>query len=130
MTEEFIRPRRSLSGKVAIITGAGALGDGIGNARAAAILLAEDGCSVVCVDRDLSLAQRTAEMIESEGKGKAIAVKADVTSLSDCENIVKTTIDTYGRLDILFNSVGVGGAPGEFVRPFTLQHNAPFGFIH
>lgn len=119
MTEEFVRPRRSLADKVAIVTGAGALGDGIGNARAAAILLAEDGCSVVCVDRDLSLAQRTVEMIESEGKGKATAVKADVTSLSDCENIVKTAVDTYGRLDILFNSVGVGGAPGEFLSAST-----------
>jgi len=112
MAEEQPRPSRSLSGKVAIITGAGALGDGIGNARAAAILMAEDGCSIVCVDRDVSLAQRTVEMIEAEGKGKAIAVQADVTSLADCERIVKTTIDTYGHLDVLFNCVGVGGPPG------------------
>jgi len=116
MTDELIRPSRSLAGKVAIVTGAGALGDGIGNARAAAILMAEDGCSVVCVDRDVGLAQRTVEMILAEAKGKAIALQADVTSLADCERIVKTTIDTYGRLDILFNCVGVGGAPGTAVE--------------
>ena len=110
--DELIRPNRSLAGKVAIITGAGALADGIGNARAAAILMAEDGCSVVCVDRDLKLAERTVEMIQEEGKGKAIAVQADVTSLDDCERIVKTAVETYGRLDVLFNSVGVGGASG------------------
>lgn len=115
MTDELIRPKRSLTGKVAIVTGAGALADGIGNARAAAILLAEDGCNVVCVDRDLPLAQRTVEMIEAEGKGKALAVQADVTSLADCERIVKTAIENYGRLDILFNSVGVGGASGTAV---------------
>ena len=110
--DELIRPNRSLTDKVAIITGAGALADGIGNARAAAILMAEDGCSVVCVDRDLKLAERTVEMIQEEGKGKAIAVQADVTSLDDCERIVKTAVETYGRLDVLFNSVGVGGASG------------------
>lgn len=112
MAEEFIRPNRSLTGKVAIVTGAGALGDGIGNARAAAILMAEDGASIVCVDRDLDLAQKTVEMIQAENKGKAIAMKGDVAKLSDCERIVKTAIEEYGRLDILFNCVGIGGAPG------------------
>lgn len=116
MADDFIRPDRSLKGKVAIVTGAGSLGDGIGNARAAAILMAEDGCSVVCVDRDLKLAQRTVEMIEQEGLGQAVAVQADVTSLQDCENVVKTAVDTYGRLDILFNCVGVGGAAGTAVE--------------
>ncbi len=108
----FRRPTRSLAGKVAIVTGAGAIGDGIGNARAAAILFAEDGCSVICVDMNLTLAHRTVEMIETEGKGKAIAIKADVTSPEDCQRVVKTAVDTYGRVDILFNCVGIGGAPG------------------
>jgi len=112
---DFKRPTRSLKGRVAIVTGAGAAGDGIGNARAAAILLAEDGCTVVCVDRDLKLAQRTVEMIEEEGKGKGIAVAADVTSAADCERIAKTAMERFGRVDILFNSVGVGGAPGTAV---------------
>lgn len=116
MTDELIRPNRSLAGKVAIVTGAGALADGIGNARAAAILMAEDGCNVVCVDRDEGLAKRTVEMILAEGKGKGISVQADVTSLADCERVVKTAVDTYGRLDILFNCVGVGGAPGTAVE--------------
>jgi NAD(P)-dependent dehydrogenase (short-subunit alcohol dehydrogenase family) len=108
----FRRSTRSLVSKVAIVTGAGAVGDGIGNARAAAILLAEDGCNVVCVDRDVRLAQRTVEMIAAQGKGAATAVEGDVTSSADCQRIVKTAVDTYGRVDILFNCVGVGGAPG------------------
>ncbi len=106
------RPSRSLQDNVAIVTGAGALDDGIGNARAAAILMASDGCSVVCVDRDASLAERTVQMIDEEGKGKAIAVQADVTSEDDCKRIVEMAIKEYGRLDILFNSVGIGGPPG------------------
>lgn len=109
MTDELIRPNRSLVGKIAIVTGAGALEDGIGNGRAAAILMAEDGCAVVCADLDLKSAQRTVEMIEAEGKGKAIAIQTDVTQLADCERLVQKTIETYGRLDILFNCVGIGG---------------------
>ncbi|KIX03669.1 uncharacterized protein Z518_07222 [Rhinocladiella mackenziei CBS 650.93] len=115
MNYEIPKPSRSLANKVAIITGAGAQGDGIGNGRASAILLADDGCSVVCVDRDLSLAQRTVEMIHAEGKGHAIAVQADVTVQSDCERIVQTTLEKFRRLDILFNCVGVGGAPGTAI---------------
>ena len=111
----FPKPTRSLAGQVAIITGAGAHGDGIGNARASAILLADEGCSVVCVDRDLPLAQRTVEMVLIEGKGAAIAIQADVTSEDDCKRIVETTIHKFGRVDILFNCVGVGGAMGTAV---------------
>ncbi|KAL4895283.1 hypothetical protein BDV59DRAFT_173592 [Aspergillus ambiguus] len=106
------RPQRSLLGRVAVVTGAGAAGDGIGNARAAAILLAEDGCSVVCVDMNLSSAERTVQMIKSEGKGGAIAVRADVTVAADCEKVIKIAVQRFGRLDILFNCVGVGGATG------------------
>jgi NAD(P)-dependent dehydrogenase (short-subunit alcohol dehydrogenase family) len=109
------RPSRTLNSNVAIVTGAGALGNGIGNGRAAAILMASDGCSVVCVDLDLSLAQATVDMITSEGKGKAIAMKADVTNESECEAIVQKAVDEYGRLDILFNCVGIGGATGTAV---------------
>lgn len=112
MGEEFPRPTRSLSGRVAIVSGAGAVGDGIGNGRASAILLAEAGCSVVCTDIKLELAQRTVEMIEQDGIGKAVAVAADATKEDDCKNAVKVAVDTFGRLDILVNVVGAGGATG------------------
>lgn len=110
------RPTRSLAGKVAIVTGAGAAGDGIGNARAAAILMAEDGGAVVCVDMKVKLAERTVEMIVLDGRGEGIAVEADITSAADCERVVKTAITQYGRLDILFNCVGIGGALGTAVE--------------
>ena len=100
MSEAFVRPTRSLSGRVAIVSGAGAAGDGIGNGRASAILLAEAGCSVVCVDMKRDLAQRTVEMIEKDGHGKAIAVQADATKADDCKNAVQTAVKEYGRLDI------------------------------
>jgi NAD(P)-dependent dehydrogenase (short-subunit alcohol dehydrogenase family) len=112
MTEEFPRPTRSLVGRVAIVSGAGAAGDGIGNGRASAILLAEAGANVVCVDMQHDLAQRTAELIEQDGHGKAIAVQANVTSEDDAKNVISKTVDAFGRIDILVNVVGIGGAAG------------------
>jgi NAD(P)-dependent dehydrogenase (short-subunit alcohol dehydrogenase family) len=112
MTEEFPRPTRSLKGRVAIVSGAGAAGDGIGNGRASAILLAEAGANIVCVDMALDLAQRTAELIEKDGHSKAIAVQANVTSEDDARNVVSKTVEAFGRIDILVNVVGVGGASG------------------
>lgn len=115
MDYEMPKPPRSLAGQVAIITGAGAAGDGIGNGRAAAILLADEGCAVVCVDRDIALAQRTVEMIEREGRGRGSAVQGDVSIEADCQRIVQQTLERYGRVDILLNGVGIGGAPGTAV---------------
>lgn len=106
------RPSRSLAGKVAIVTGAGSLGDGIGNGRAISILLAEDGASVVCVDRDLALASRTADMIREQGHGTATACRADVSAETDCAAAVATALARFGRLDVLVNNVGILGARG------------------
>ena len=96
-----------LAGKVALISGGGAAGDGIGNGRAAAILLARSGTKVVVADRDLKLAERTVAMIAAEG-GTAAALAADVTIESDCRRLVDLTIDRFGRLDLLDNNVGIG----------------------
>ena len=67
-----------LAGKVAIVSGGGAAGDGIGNGRAAAILLARAGTRVVVADLDLKLAERTVDMIKAEG-GHAAAHAGDMT---------------------------------------------------
>ncbi|CAK7235435.1 hypothetical protein SBRCBS47491_009292 [Sporothrix bragantina] len=125
------RPSRTLSGRVAIVTGAGAQGDGIGNGRAIAILLAEDGALVVCVDRDLDLAQRTVQMIEhglsspshtpAPANSKAIAVQADVASEQDCRRVIDTAVSVFGRVDILCNNVGIMGAKGTAPELDTAQ---------
>jgi NAD(P)-dependent dehydrogenase (short-subunit alcohol dehydrogenase family) len=96
-----------LTGKVAIVTGGGAAGDGIGNGRAAAILLARAGARVLVVDRDAKLAERTAAMIAAEG-GTASALGADITDESQCRAMVDTALQRYGRLDCLDNNVGIG----------------------
>src|SRR2546430_3567977 len=109
------RPSRSLKNKVAIVTGAGAKDDDIGNGRAASILLAEAGCNVVCVDKSLSAAERTVSMIEDEGTGRAIPVEADVTDDGECRRVVEAAMAGFGRVDILVNNVGVVGSGGTVV---------------
>ena len=98
---------RGLAGKVAIIAGGGAAGDGIGNGRAAAILLARAGTQLMVVDRDLSLAERTVAMILKEG-GTAAAQAADLTQEQHCRAMVEACVARFGRLDFLDNNVGIG----------------------
>jgi NAD(P)-dependent dehydrogenase (short-subunit alcohol dehydrogenase family) len=107
-------PLRGLRGKVAIVTGAGCSGDGIGNGRAISIMLAAEGCNVLCLDLNLSWAQTTADMASSHG-ARAIACTGDVTQAVDCEKVVAQALQEFGRLDILVNNVGIGGAPGTAV---------------
>jgi NAD(P)-dependent dehydrogenase (short-subunit alcohol dehydrogenase family) len=105
-----------LAGKVALVTGAGSSGPGVGNGKATAILFAREGAKVVCVDHVLERAAETVGTIESEG-GVAVAVAADVTKRDQCERMAAAAIERYGRLDILHNNVGVSAR--ESIREVT-----------
>jgi NAD(P)-dependent dehydrogenase (short-subunit alcohol dehydrogenase family) len=96
-----------LRGKVALISGGGAADDGIGNGRAAAMLLARAGAKVLVADRDLKLAERTVAMIAAEG-GVAAAHAGDVTKETDCKALIDAAVERWGRLDFLDNNVGIG----------------------
>jgi len=122
-----------LAGKVAIVSGGGAVGDGIGNGRAAAILLARAGTKVVVSDLDKKLAQRTVEMIKAEG-GTAVAEACDATKEADCKRLVDAAVDRWGRLDFLDNNVGIGSrgsvvdeAPEQYRR--VMQVNVETMFL-
>jgi NAD(P)-dependent dehydrogenase (short-subunit alcohol dehydrogenase family) len=98
-----------LAGKVAIVAGGGAAGDGIGNGRAAAILMAKEGANILVADRDLGLAQRTVEMISEFGAdADAVAFSGDLTAERDCADMVEAAMDRWGRVDVLDNNVGIG----------------------
>jgi NAD(P)-dependent dehydrogenase (short-subunit alcohol dehydrogenase family) len=88
----------ALSGKVALITGAG---QGVG--EGCAIALADEGASVACVGRTLSKVERIVEKIESRG-GSAMALRADVTNADDIQASVDETLKRYGTIDILVNN--------------------------
>jgi NAD(P)-dependent dehydrogenase (short-subunit alcohol dehydrogenase family) len=90
-----------LDGKVALITGAGS---GIG--RATAVLFAREGARVAVADCVPAGGQETVGMIKKAG-GEALFIEADVSKAVHVERMVKTTVDTYGRIDILYNHAGI-----------------------
>ena len=103
-----------LTGKVAIVTGAGSRAAGIGNGRATAVLFAREGARVLLVDRERHAAEETLVMIAADG-GEAVVSEADVTRTEDCRAMVAQAVDRWGRLDILDNNVGISG-PGTVVE--------------
>lgn len=95
-----------VEGKAAIVTGAGSTpGPGIGTGKAAAIVLAREGASVLLVDLFPERAEETLTMIEREG-GKAVVFGTDVSTADGCQAMVQAAVDTFGTLDILVNNIG------------------------
>jgi NAD(P)-dependent dehydrogenase (short-subunit alcohol dehydrogenase family) len=100
-----------LAGKVAIVTGAGSRGPGLGNGKATSILFAREGAKVLCVDSVLERAEETVKEIVTAG-GEASARAADVTRAADCRAMVAAAVERHGRLDILHNNVGIESRAG------------------
>jgi len=92
-----------LEGKVAIVTGAAS---GIG--RASALLFAEEGARVVVADWDAAKGEEVAREVKGKG-GEAKFVKVDVSRAEDVQVMVNAAVESYGRLDVLFNNAGVEG---------------------
>lgn len=94
---------KSLSGRVALVTGAAS---GIG--RATARLYAQEEARVVVADWDETGGHETVRLIE-QATGEAYFVKTDVSSPADCERLVRLTLEQYDRLDFACNNAGIGG---------------------
>ncbi|WP_145692118.1 SDR family NAD(P)-dependent oxidoreductase [Rhodococcus rhodochrous] len=101
--EDTVSERFSLRGRVAIVTGASS-GLGVAYARA----LAEAGAHVVIGARRADRLAETEAAVRGLGACVA-AVETDVTKIEDCERLVTTAVDTFGRVDILVNNAGTGG---------------------
>lgn len=95
-----------LEDKVAIITGAGS-----GFGRSTAELYAKEGAKVVAVDYNGEAAEATVQAIKNNG-GEATAFTADVADEAKVKEFVQLAVDTYGKIDILFNNAGIY-APGN-----------------
>jgi len=92
-----------IKGKVAVVTG-GATGMG----RAVSLALGRNGARViVSTGRNRKGAEETVEMIRQSG-GEAAYLPCDVTSEDQVENLVRQTVDNFGKLDLAFNNAGVG----------------------
>lgn len=90
-----------LEGKTAVVTGGGS---GVG--RASSLRFADEGANVVCADIDLDRAKETVAQIEAAG-GSALAERCDVSQEPDVVSAIAAAVRHYGRLDIMFNNVGV-----------------------
>ena len=95
-----------LKDKVALITGAGSAGPGWGNGKAAAVLFAREGALIFGVDINRQAAEETRGIIEKEG-GRCEVCETDVSDSDQVQDMVEQCIETYGRIDILHNNVGI-----------------------
>ena len=111
-----IMPDR-VKGKVAIVTGAGSVGPGWGNGKAAAVLYAREGARVFATDINLAAAKETKNIIDQED-GQCSIHKVDVSISDQVKAMVEKCIETYGRIDILHNNVGIVevGGPVEITE--------------
>lgn len=98
-----------MESKVAIVTGAGSSGPGIGTGKAISILFAREGAKVLLVDRNEAAANDTLRVIREEG-GDASVFIGDVSSADDCRAAVAAANTRYGRVDTLVNNVAVTSA--------------------
>src|SRR6266478_106834 len=95
-----------LKNKVALVVGAGSIGPGWGNGKAAAVLFAREGAKVLCADVNEEAANETAGLITKES-GAAAAIRADVSSHDDISRMVRACVDLYGRIDVVDYNVGL-----------------------
>lgn len=100
-----------LDGKIAFISGIGSVGEGWGNGRATAVVMARQGATVFGTDLNIAAAEKTVATIRAEG-GQAHAVACDMTDSESIKGAVDACMARHGRIDILVNNVG-GSAPGD-----------------
>jgi len=101
-----------LTGKVAFITGAGSVGEGWGNGKATAVLMARQGAKVFGVDISQDALSATANVMADEGHGGWMCRVCDMTDSDQVKAAVLDCCAQFGRIDILVNNVG-GSAPGD-----------------
>ena len=102
---------RELEGKTALVTGGTS---GIG--RDTAVLFAKAGAKVAVAGRREVEGNETVELVRAAG-GEALFVKTDVSKASEVENLVKKTVEKFGRLDVAFNNAGIEGKCGADHQP-------------
>jgi len=122
-----------LDGKVAFVSGAGSVGDGWGNGKATAVLLARQGAKVYGTDIRIEAVEETRGIIRQEGGTCEVSAR-DMTDTGAVKAAVGDCLAQFGRIDILVNNVG-GSAPGtaasmsEEVWDMQMAHNLKTMFL-
>ena len=106
-----------LADRVVLVFGAGSVGEGWGNGKAASVAYAREGATVIAVDRELAAAEATAALIGELG-GRCHAYAADVTNSDSVKAVVDDVVAKDGRIDVLHNNVGttIMGGPVELTE--------------
>lgn len=107
-----------LQGKVCLLMGGGRSADqgGPSNGQAVALTFAREGARLAVVDQHLEASRETVDQIVAAG-GSAIALQADVSRQADVQAVVQATLDRFGRIDILYNNVGIEHRGGVIDTP-------------
>ena len=122
-----------LKDKVALVLGAGSVGEGVGNGRAICAVFAREGAKLAGVDVNLAAAEETAQLVAGEG-GRMLSLAADVTREAELRRAIDATLAEYGRIDVLVNNVG-GSIPGgpEEITPedwhAQFHHNLHYVYL-
>ena len=95
-----------LDNKTVIVTGAGSVGEGWGNGKAAAVLFAREGARVFAADINAEALAETAEIIVGEGH-QCVTHTGDVSDEVQVKNLVDACMAVFGRIDVLHNNVGI-----------------------
>jgi NAD(P)-dependent dehydrogenase (short-subunit alcohol dehydrogenase family) len=124
--------RGKLDGKVAIVTGAGSSGPGVGTGKAISLLFAREGATVVLVDVFEDRAKETLALIETAG-GAATVLVADMGDIAACQHVVDETVRRLGTVDILVNNAAVSAStsilettPELYAQVLAVNLTAPF----
>lgn len=122
----------SMKGKVAIVSGAGSSGPGVGVGKATSLLFAQAGARVVLVDKVETRARETLDAISEEG-GEAVVVVADITDPDACQRVAETAVAHFGTVDILVNNAAIsppldllGTSPEVYEQVMAVNITGPF----
>ena len=97
---------KRVENKIVLVTGAGSIGPGWGNGKAASVLYAREGAKVIACDINLDAAIETTNIIKKEG-GNAVALQCDVSKAKSVENLFEKILEDHDRIDILHSNVGI-----------------------
>ena len=121
-----------LDGKVAIVTGAGSSGPGVGTGKAMSVLFAREGAKVVLVDKFVDRAEETLGLVQDEG-GEATIVQADLEDIDSAQPVIDATVEQYGGVDILINNAAITSSYSlldttveQYQRVIAINLTAPF----
>jgi NAD(P)-dependent dehydrogenase (short-subunit alcohol dehydrogenase family) len=123
---------RKLDGKVAIVTGAGSSGPGVGTGKAISVLLAREGARLVLVDKFEDRAKETLALIEADG-GEATVVTLDLADIAAAQSAVDQAVAAFGGVDILVNNAAISSTtsildttPELYQQIIAVNLTAPF----